>query len=140
MPWGAHLIQCVPMESISPTLALAVLLFGISGNTNEATQQASIDTSKSGCPDLTDSSLAAAPQSWTEAFSDASGSTVALPVVIDPKWSDSEPSVVEDSHPPAEVASAAPVSSSDPITRNTVPTGAAAPAQKPKVDPCGPGQ
>ena len=131
------------MAGINPTLAFAVLFLGMSGNSNEPAQQASIDTSGSGCPDVTIAEELAqppAPEPWTETLLSAVGDTAVLPDVTEPTWSDSASAATSDSEPPADVASTDSVGGSDPITRNAVPASMSALDVAPGVDPCGPGQ
>jgi hypothetical protein len=131
------------MAGINPTLAFAVLFLGMSGNSNEPAQEASIGTSGSGCPDVSiadELAQSSATQTWTETVLSAAGSSAALPDVAEPKWSDFSSSAVSDSEPTPDVSSPDPTGGRDPITRSAVPASMSAHDVDPAVDPCGPGQ
>src|SRR5262245_52072536 len=107
------------MDGISPTLALAVLLFGASDNAHGTASQASETAAqdRSGCPVLLltgDPAQLAAPGTWSnEAFWISAPDALALPNVIDPTWTDAERS--------GDLGSAALLQPDDPIVRHLVP-------------------
>jgi hypothetical protein len=131
------------MDGINPTLAFAVLFFGISGNGREATDDPPTEVeieSGSGCPALmiaVDPSQPASQETWAEAFWDSAANASGLPDVIDPKWADSAFPEIEGLKPTGDAAPAALAPGSDPIIRPTVPVSTNGRTADPEIDPCG---
>lgn len=130
------------MDGINPTLAFAVLFFGLSGNAREAPNDPATEAKladEAGCPALTisvDPPQPPAIETWAEAFWDSADDTSRLPRVIEPKWSNAAPPETDGSEVTSDVAAVALASGADPIMRQTVPTGLNGPAADADLDPC----
>ena len=125
------------MDAISPTLAFAVILFGMSDNPRDTASEAA---ASNGCPALTvtgDPMQPEAPQSWREAFWRVANDTNALPDIIDPRWDDVELPAAASPEPSAgDVASAGLMTGTDPIARKAAPAAESGPVTEPDEDPC----
>ena len=119
------------MEGISPTLAFAALLFGLSDGPHDTAHDRLAEAAiKDDCPALMvigDPAQFAAPESWAEAFKDSATGLPVLPEIIDPTWTDA-------AEPRRELATAAVLRGTDPIARRAVAVGASGP----EIDPCAP--
>jgi hypothetical protein len=130
------------MDGISPTLAFAVLLFGLSDDARNTTIDAeSAAAVEAGCPIVMmtgDPTQSATPESWTEAFWSSAVDAPTLPDVMDPKWADAPFPEIEPPEPAGDVAPAASAYGADPVVRRAVPVSASEPVADPDVDPCVP--
>jgi hypothetical protein len=128
------------MDGISPTLAFAVILFGLSDNPRDTADKANEATADNRCPVLMmgDPMQSAAPQSWTEAFWRVADDTTAVPDIIDPRWDDPGLPLLAQPAPASDVASAALMPGDDPIARRAVPAAESGPVAEPGADPCMP--
>jgi hypothetical protein len=117
------------MDGISPTLAFAVLLFGLSDGARDPGAEAALED-RPGCPMLaiTGDPISPAPsEDWADAF---------LPHVIEPKWEDPVDSGVERPGPVDDHVLAATAGGADPIFRRTITVGATGVAGDGDRDPC----
>lgn len=125
------------MDAISPTLAFAVILFGMSDNPREAAIEAA---ASNGCPDLTitgDPMQPDAPQSWTEAFWRVADDATTLPDIIEPQWDeDVGLALLAEPQPAGDVPATGLMPGSDPIARTAAPAAESGPAAEPDEDPC----
>jgi hypothetical protein len=128
------------MDGINPTLAFAVLFFGLSGNGRDAADDPPMEVeveAQSGCTVLMIAGDFAQPpiETWAEAFWNSGANALALPEVIEPKWTgsafpESDGTELDDVAPVA-------VASADPVMRQAVPTGMNGITADPESGPCG---
>jgi hypothetical protein len=122
------------MDGINPTLAFAVLFFGLTGNAREAPDDPATEVhlDGAGCPALTiavDPSRPPAIETWDPAFWSSAADTSRVPDVIEPNWSYAAPVGNDD---------AVAMASADPVIRQVVPAGINGTAATPEDDPCKP--
>lgn len=132
------------MDGVNPTLAFAVLLFGLSGNARDATNSPPIESELdggSGCPALmieTEVPEPASREILAETFWNGVAEAPDIPVVRDPTWADPAFPGMDGATPTGDSALATGASGSDPLRRRNVPAGAGGMVGNPDGEPCGP--
>lgn len=124
------------MDAINPTLALAALLFGLSGNARDAVndQSAALETEdRSGCPTLILAGDPAQPPSqemWDDEFWNTASRGSNLPDLTDPSWMESTLLEIKRAQAMNQ--------GSEPIMRGAVTAGKNVSVPTPWIHPCRP--
>jgi hypothetical protein len=132
------------MDGITPTLALAALLLGLSGNARDAVNNQTAELrieGGSGCPTLVVSGNPAqlpSREMWAEEFWSTASRGSTPRDLIDPNGMERALLEAKRSDLVADPAPAAAHQSSDPVMRRIVTTGKNLPIAAPGTDPCPP--